>query len=202
MFLRLLALIAFLSALAGLVALVAGRGATGALATIRGAFRDHGLAAGAAVTVTAMLGSLFYSELVGYPPCLLCWYQRIAIYPMAIILSAAFLRHLWRSRGEDVAPPTDVWRHVLPLAIIGLPISLYHNLLQRVPSLSSAASCDPDAPCTAIWVDTLGFDLIPLGAFITLLFILVTGVLVLQGRRDEPATDLADRTDHQGAVRA
>jgi disulfide bond formation protein DsbB len=73
----------------------------------------------AAVGVTATLGSLYYSEIVGFVPCTLCWYQRICMYPLAVILPIA------AARGDE-----GVRRYVTPLAVVGAGISAYHYLVQ------------------------------------------------------------------------
>src|SRR5687768_4615142 len=66
----------------------------------------------------ATCGSLFFSEVLGWRPCVLCWYQRILMYPLAILLAIAIIR---RDRGLHV--------YVLPFSIAGIGVSLYHYLL-------------------------------------------------------------------------
>ena len=68
----------------------------------------------------ATLGSLFFSEILKFPPCVLCWYQRIAMYPLVLILAMGILK-------KDKNLPL----YVLPLSIIGMLIGVYHNLLRR-----------------------------------------------------------------------
>ena len=70
------------------------------------------------------LGSLYYSEHAGFMPCELCWYQRIVMYPLVIVLGVGWLR---RDR--------KVWMTVLVFVVIGAPLSLYHWLVERVPEL-------------------------------------------------------------------
>lgn len=109
--------------------------------------RAIGLAA--AVAVVCMSGSLYYSEVAGFPPCRLCWYQRIAMYPLAVILPIA----AWR-RDDGVR-----W-YAMPLAAVGGLIAVYHMLVERFPTLE-AGSCDPTNPCSIIWVEPLGYLTIP-----------------------------------------
>ncbi|MHB8893193.1 MAG: disulfide bond formation protein B, partial [Candidatus Limnocylindrales bacterium] len=71
-----------------------------------------------AQALVATSGSLFLSEVLGYPPCVLCWYQRIAMYPLVAIIAVAILRRDAR-----------LHLYVLPLSLVGLAIALYHNLL-------------------------------------------------------------------------
>jgi disulfide bond formation protein DsbB len=101
------------------------------------------------VAVVAMLGSLYYSEVADFPPCRLCWYQRIAMYPLAVILPIA----AWR-RDHQVR-----W-YALPLAVAGGAVSIYHVAVERFPSLESGA-CEVTNPCSTIWVETFGYLTIP-----------------------------------------
>lgn len=103
-----------------------------------------------AIALTATLGSLYYSEVANFTPCKLCWYQRIAMYPLSIILLVAAIRRDF-----------SIWRYGVPIVGIGAVISTYHYLLERFPSLESSASCDPTAPCTMVWVWEFHFISIP-----------------------------------------
>jgi disulfide bond formation protein DsbB len=110
---------------------------------------DVALPLAAIVAVVAMLGSLYESEVAGFIPCALCWYQRIAMYSMAIILPIA----AWR--GD-----TRIRVYAMPLALIGALISTYHYQLEWFPKQASPA-CTAAAPCTVVWVRELGFVSIP-----------------------------------------
>lgn len=107
--------------------------------------RSTGLWIMCAVTTGAMVGSLYFSEHVGYAPCKLCWYQRIAMYSIAIISFVAALR-----RDKNIA------RYSMVLAGIGLIVSTYHYLLEWFPQWESNV-CSLDVPCTTIWFRELGF---------------------------------------------
>lgn len=107
----------------------------------------------AAIATTCMLGSLYFSEIVNYVPCRLCWYQRIMMYPLAIILIIASLR-----RDSKIG-----W-YAVPLATIGASISTYHWLLERFPNLDAGA-CDVQVPCELIWFEEFGFVTLPFMAF-------------------------------------
>lgn len=106
-----------------------------------------------AVATVATLGSLAYSEIYGYEPCRLCWYQRIAMYPLVIVLGIA----AWQKDGA-------VRRYILPPAIIGGLVAGYHYLLEWFPSLD-AGVCSLGVPCSARYVNEFGFVSIPLMAF-------------------------------------
>lgn len=101
------------------------------------------------VALAATIGSLVYSEVIHFVPCRLCWFQRIAMYPMAIVLLVGAIRREFQ-----------VKYYALPLAVIGLGISIYHYMLQRFPGLESGA-CDPANPCSAMLVKIFGFISIP-----------------------------------------
>jgi len=126
----------------------------------------------ALVAVTSMAGSLYFSEEAKFIPCALCWYQRIAMYPLAILLPIAAVR------GDDAIRP-----YAATLAGIGAVISAYHVLLQRIPGLPSG-SCSVDAPCTAIYIERFGFITIPVMALVGFLSIL-TLLLVTRERPSE-----------------
>ena len=98
-----------------------------------------------AITTGAMVGSLYFSEQVGYAPCKLCWYQRIAMYSIAIITFVAALR-----RDKNIATYSMV------LACLGLVVSVYHYALEWFPQLESNV-CSLDVPCTTVWFRELGF---------------------------------------------
>ena len=97
------------------------------------------------ITTGAMVGSLYFSEKVGFAPCKLCWYQRIAMYSIAIISFVAALRN-----DKNIA------RYTIVLAPIGLIVSTYHYLLEWFPTLETNV-CSLDVPCTAVWFRELGF---------------------------------------------
>lgn len=104
------------------------------------------------VALVATVGSLIYSEVIHFEPCRLCWFQRIAMYPLSIILLVGAIRREFQ-----------VKYYALPLSLIGLVISVYHVIIQNVPGLESGA-CDPSAPCSAKYVDVFDFVSIPVMA--------------------------------------
>jgi disulfide bond formation protein DsbB len=117
----------------------------------------------AIVAGIAMLGSLYLSEVAHLIPCTDCWYQRIAMYPIAIILGIAAYR---RDSGVGV--------YVTPVAIIGGLISTYHYLIQWFPQLEGT-TCSSSVPCTSQLFRVFGFISIPymaLSAFTLVLLML------------------------------
>ena len=125
------------------------------------------------VALVAMLGSLYYSEIRDFPPCRLCWYQRILMYPLVVVTLVGALKR------DDYLPD-----YVLPLSIIGLFVSGYHYLMEKgfVPA---AATCSADVPCNISYVNYFGFITIALMAFTA--FAIITLIMVgmkLAYRRD------------------
>ncbi|MFC3040525.1 disulfide oxidoreductase [Virgibacillus xinjiangensis] len=106
------------------------------------------------VSLTATLGSLYFSEIRGFIPCELCWYQRILMYPLTLILGIGTFQNDW-----------SVKKYVLPLASIGWFISLFHYLEQKVPGFAEIKPCVNGVPCTTEYINWGGFITIPFLAF-------------------------------------
>ena len=115
------------------------------------------------ISVVSTLGSLFFSEVMGYPPCSLCWYQRICMYPLVLILATGLF-------------PLDqkVYRFSMPLALIGWFFALYHNLLHWGIIPESAAPCRQGIACSTVYIDWLGFITIPLLSLVAFSLILIS----------------------------
>jgi disulfide bond formation protein DsbB len=128
------------------------------------------------VATVTTLGSLYYSEHAGFVPCELCWYQRIVMYPLVIVLGVAALR---RDRA--------VWITTLVFVVIGAPLSLYHWLVERVPAFEESSSCSAIAPCSTPWFEKLGFVTLAWMAMSAFLLIGVLMVCTLLGARDRAA---------------
>lgn len=114
------------------------------------------------VATISLIGSLYFSNVLGYPPCELCWWQRIAIYPLVPLMIVAIRRN-----------DTNGWRYGLPLIAIGWIISLYHNLLYYEVLPQSIKPCQAGISCTAKYIEWFGFLTIPLLAFIALTLMLI-----------------------------
>ena len=126
--------------------------------------------------IIATLGSLYFSEVMHFIPCTLCWYQRIFMYPLAIILGVAVYRN---DRG--------IYKYALPLSIIGLLIAGYHTLLQKIPYLQQFEMCTTGVPCSKDYINWLGFVTIPLLALIA--FMVITICLIIISRSKEENRD-------------
>ncbi|TVP58365.1 MAG: disulfide bond formation protein B [Gemmatimonadales bacterium] len=134
-----------------------------------------GLALG--IATFASVGSLYLSESVGFIPCLLCWYQRIAMYPLVPVLAVGALL---ADRGA--------WRYGLPLSVIGLLIAAYHVLIQLRPGLD-AGMCEAGVPCTARYLAIFGFISIPVMAGAAFLLISAILLVVWTANRDGESFD-------------
>ncbi len=116
------------------------------------------------VAMMATSGSLYFSDVVGFVPCLLCWYQRIAMYPIVLVLGVGLAKR----------DPT-AWRFALPLALVGLVISLYHVFVQYQPELE-IIECGTGVSCTSRYMLVFGFVSIPVMAVAA--FLLITALLI------------------------
>lgn len=158
LFFALLALLALVGSvgivLARLTGVAAGKSLLAGLAPL-------GLWVPALVTSVSMIGSLYFSESVGYRPCVLCWYQRIAMYSLAIILVIAAVR-----KDRAIRP------YVLTIAGIGAVIAGYHWLLERWPSIDTG-TCSADAPCSVPYFEVFGFVSLAFMAFCAFVTVLV-----------------------------
>lgn len=124
---------------------------------------SYAFAYAAWVTVmVATLGSLFFGEVMKLPPCTLCWYQRICLFPLAVVLPAGILL-----RDRNLS-----W-YALPLTVAGLGVALYHNLVYYGVVPEALTPCTQGVSCSDRQIDWLGFVSIPLMALAAFLAILV-----------------------------
>jgi len=114
------------------------------------------------VATVSTLGAIFLSEVMRVAPCVLCWYQRVFMFPLVFVLAAGLF-------------PLDrkVVRYALPLAGVGWLTALYHFLLTKGVIPESAAPCSQGIPCSRIEVEWLGFITIPLLSVISFSVILL-----------------------------
>jgi disulfide bond formation protein DsbB len=121
------------------------------------------------IAATSTIGSLIFSEIMKLPPCILCWYQRICMYPLVIILGVG----IWKRDKNTIF-------FALPLAIIGLLIAAYHNLLYYGAIPESIAPCTQGISCTTKQIEVLGFITIPLLSLLA--FATITLLLLIHKR--------------------
>jgi disulfide bond formation protein DsbB len=118
------------------------------------------------VAAVATAGSLFFSEVMKLPPCVLCWYQRIAMYPLVWILAVAIVKRNL----------TIVKLVALPMALVGFGIAIYHNLLYYKWLPESITPCTSGVSCTSKQIEWFGFITIPFLSFCA--FLIITSLLL------------------------
>jgi len=117
------------------------------------------------IAALATLGALFMSEVMGFAPCVLCWYQRIFMFPLVIVLALGLF-------------PFDpkVLRYALPLAAVGLLVAVFHLLLTAGFIPESMTPCRQGIPCATVQIEWFGFVTIPLLS--ALAFLAINALLV------------------------
>ena len=132
------------------------------------------------VTGGAMFGSLWFSEKIGFAPCKYCWYQRIAMFSLAVLSLVAAIR---RDRGFSV--------YALTGAAVGLAISTYHYLLEWFPSIQSGA-CSVDVPCTAVWFREFGFVSLAFMAGCAFIATIVVSLIIMSEKNTDQSEGAPD----------
>ena len=140
--------------------------------------KDNALYGAFAVALTAMLGSLYFSEIANFPPCVLCWYQRIGLYPIVAIIGFAIYR-----KSKEILLPAFL------LAGIAWVIGLYHNLLYYEILPEAAAPCVAGISCTTKYIEWFGFVTIPLLSFVAMTMILVALIIHWKSSKGPQSND-------------
>ena len=161
-------------ALIGLLALV-GFGAP--LRAVRAALWGYELWAAFVVAALGTGGSLFLSEIAGFVPCDLCWFQRICMYPLSLLL-------LFAAYHGDY----KVARYLLPFPVIGACISVYHILIENNVIAEPSACKIGGAGCSVKWINEFGYVTIPTLALSGFLLLIGFLSLAAAGGDEEPAT--------------
>ena len=120
-----------------------------------------------------MLGSLYFSDVRGFVPCTLCWYQRIIMYPLTGLIAFGILRRDWHLPFL-----------VLPFSLLGQGVSTYHYLIQKTTIFGAPTACAAGVPCTTVYINWLGFITIPFLAMIA--FLIITVAMLIAYYSDEP----------------
>lgn len=127
-----------------------------------------------AMALIATLSSLYLSEVLHWTPCILCWYQRILMYPLIVVIGAGVMR---RSKEWPVT--------TLILAGIGWVIALYHSLLQWGVISEALAPCAEGVSCVVKHSSWFGFVTIPFLSFVSFTVIIAMSYLVWKGNKSE-----------------
>lgn len=125
------------------------------------------------IAVIATAGSLFFSEVMSLPPCVLCWYQRIFMYPLILVFSVGLFRQV-----------KETFIYGLALSGTGLIIAIYHNLLYYHLIPESITPCTSGVSCTSRQIEWLGFITIPLLSLLAFILITIIGLLVLKNKKE------------------
>ncbi|AWE08701.1 disulfide bond formation protein B [Lysinibacillus sp. 2017] len=126
------------------------------------------------VSLMATFGSLYFSEIRGYEPCTLCWYQRILMYPIVIMTTVSYIQ-----KNAKIALTTAVF------SIIGALTSLYHYGLQKLTFLQDSAPACGRVPCTGEYINWFGFITIPFLALIAFILIAIISIYMLKVLKEE-----------------
>lgn len=122
---------------------------------------DRALVWGLVISIVAIVGSLFYSETIGFEPCVLCWWQRVFLYPQAVIFAMA----IWKK-------DKSAFLYAVPLALISLALSFY-QVFANASGFSLLSCTSLEGSCSKIYVRELGYITIPVMSLTVSLFILL-----------------------------
>ncbi|MEI7024896.1 disulfide oxidoreductase [Paenibacillus sp. y28] len=134
--------------------------------------REQGLALSWAISLAATLGSLYFSEVKGYIPCNLCWYQRILMYPLVLLLGIAAAKRDF-----------NITRYALPMSLLGACFSLYHVLLENIEALKPKGASCGIVPCDVKYINWFGFITIPTLALTAFVLISIIHILIIRARK-------------------
>ncbi|MFK2821365.1 disulfide oxidoreductase [Malaciobacter sp. WC5094] len=122
----------------------------------------------------ATMGSLFFSEIMQFVPCSMCWYQRIFMYPLVLIFLV-----------NTLYPDDKVFKYAMPLVLVGLFFAIYHNLLMFGIIPESVVPCVQGVPCSTEYINWLGFITIPFLSLSSYLIIFILLLLHKKGLKNE-----------------
>lgn len=117
------------------------------------------------IAIFSTLGSLFFSEVMAFPPCVLCWYQRISMYPLVLLFLVGSFQ-----------PARVTFAFSAPIVLVGWITAIYHNLLHYGIVPESASPCLEGVSCSTVYINWFGFLTIPmlsLVAFTVLMSLLI-----------------------------
>lgn len=140
---------------------------TGKISDFQDFFKQNALTFIFIVGSSATLGSLFLSEIASFVPCTLCWWQRIFMYPIALISLIALIRN-----------DKKAVYYILPLSIIGAGIAAYHYIMQLFPNLLECS--EEVAKCSAVQFTELGYITIPLMSLTTFMLIAISSLFLIR----------------------
>lgn len=126
------------------------------------------------ISLSATLGSLFFSEIMQFVPCSMCWYQRIFMYPLVFI----FLINI-------LYPDDKIFKYTFILILLGLGFSIYHNLLMFGIISEDMVPCVQGIPCSTIYLNWFGFITIPLLSFVAYFLLFILQLLIYKNLKED-----------------
>lgn len=160
-----------------LIGLLGVAGLRAPLAALRSALWGYELWAAFVVAALATGGSLFFSEIAGFVPCDLCWFQRICMYPLSLLLLFAAYHGDYRFA-----------RYLIPFPLVGGCVSVYHLLVENQVVSEPTACKIGGAGCAVKWINEFGYMTIPTLALTGFLLLIGFLSLAAAGGAEEPAT--------------
>ncbi|HKT43398.1 MAG TPA: disulfide bond formation protein B [Gaiellaceae bacterium] len=160
-----------------LIGLLGAAGLRAPLAALRSALWGYELWAAFVVAALATGGSLFFSEIAGFVPCDLCWFQRICMYPLSLLLLFAAYHGDYRFA-----------RYLIPFPLVGGCVSVYHLLVENQVVSEPTACKIGGAGCAVKWINEFGYMTIPTLALTGFLLLIGFLSLAAAGGAEEPAT--------------
>jgi disulfide bond formation protein DsbB len=124
------------------------------------------------IALVAMLSSLFFGEVMKLPPCTLCWYQRICLFPLPVLIAIGIVLH-----------DRHLFTYAVPFVVAGLGFAVYHNLLYYGVIPETLSPCTGGVPCSSRQIEWLGFITIPLMSMSAFLAILISLLLHRRAQR-------------------
>ena len=161
-----------------LVGVLALAGVRGPLDAVRNLLWGYEVWGAFVVASIATGGSLFYSQVAHFTPCEFCWFQRVLMYPLSILLLFV------AARGDNRAA-----RYLLPLPVVGAGTSIYHMLIEQ-GAIKEPAACRAGGGCATNWIFNADFGYLTIPTLALTAFLLLIGFLVLAstGAAEVPAT--------------
>lgn len=158
------------------------------LQKVRTFVATYGITLSVLLVLGGIVASLYYSSIANFTPCVLCWYQRIFIYPQLVLFIVAMAR-----KTRDVLPYT------IALSFVGGAIAIYQVIIERLPAL--AAVCAPDelaTSCGTIYVEGFNYITIPvMGLTVFVLLLLLAGIMKKEAKKN--MLDPVEKLSNDGA---
>lgn len=128
---------------------------------------------GWAISIIATFGSIYFSEIRQFIPCELCWWQRIFMYPLTILLGVAYVRKDWKMS-----------LYACIFSGVGGTISIFHYALQKFPMLQTADFCQ-GISCSGAYINWFGFITIPFLALVAFILIFISNLIVFRHSKED-----------------